>query len=292
MGLGWGFKVKLNKLNDLIEDGEAVKGRWEITPDHDIQYKKIGDDEEIKVSGSLVAAEPGVLVIGVTERQTNQKIVTSIYKLTGTWKANSQNQLVFEIAKENGKKDALLFRSKWKINDQHQIVYTYERVNLKKKKKESQELSFEGYWDISEKNLLTYFLGGDSDSAFRFRGAFQTKSILAKRGEIHYQIGVLVSGKHKLQTIGLFGKWKLSRNLDLSFEIDYEDRKRSIVFGREYSLDSQRRVIVNLRSEEGKALGVEVILEKDIFDGNGQAFIRFQKFVEESRVEAGVKFTW
>ena len=272
--------MKLNKLNDLIEDGEAVKGRWEITPDHDIQYKKNGDVEEIKVSGSLVSAEPGALVIGVTERQTDQKIVTSIYKLTGTWKANPQNQLVFEIAKENGKNNALLFRSKWKINDQHQIVYTYDQVNLKKKKKESQELSFEGYWDISEKNRVTYFLGGDSDSAFRFRGAFQTKSILAKRGEIHYQIGVLVSGKHKIQTIGLFGKWKLARNLDLSFEIDYEDSKRSIVFGGEYSLDKESQVILNLRSEEGKALGVEVILEKDIFDGDGQVFMRFQRRVD------------
>ena len=284
--------MKLTKLNELVEDGEIVKGRWEITPDHEVQYKRNGGDEEVKVSGVLVAAEPGALVIGVTERQTDQNIVTSIYKLTGSWKANPKNQLVFEVAKEDGKRDALTFRARWKINDRHEIVYTYDRVNLKKKKKGSQDLNFQGYWDIGGKNRLTYFVGGDSESAFRFRGAFQTRSILAKRAEIRYQLGVEVSGRHRIQTIGLFGKWKLSRNLDLSFEIDYADTKHSITFGGEYSLDKERRVIVNLRSEEGGALGVEVILEKDIFDGDGQVFIRFQKFVEESSVEAGIKFIW
>ncbi len=39
--------MKLSKLNQLIEDGEEIKGRWEITPDHEIQYKKTGLDEEI-----------------------------------------------------------------------------------------------------------------------------------------------------------------------------------------------------------------------------------------------------
>ena len=284
--------MKLTKLNDLIEDGEVVKGRWDITPDHEIQYKRDGGDEEVKVSGALVAAEPGALVIGVTERQTDQNIVTSIYKLTGSWKANPKNQLVFEVAKENGKKDAITFKARWKINNQHEIVYTYDQVNLKKKKKESRDLIFQGYWDIGEKNRLTYFVGGDSESAFRFRGAFQTRSILAKRGEIRYQLGAEVSGKHKIQTIGLFGKWKLSRSLDLSFEIDYADTKRSILFGGEYSLDKESRVTVNLRSQEGESLGVEVILEKDIFEGDGQVFMRFQKFVEETRGEAGVQFTW
>ena len=285
--------MKLTKLNDLIEDGQVVKGRWEIASNHEVRYKKTGPDEEIKIRGSLVAVEPDALVIAVTERQTDQTIVTSIYKLTGTWHANPRNQLVFEVEKEQGRNDALTFKARWTITSQHEIVYTYDRINLKTKKKESQILSFQGYWDLTDKNRLTYFVGADSGSAFKFRGSFQTKSILAKTGQIRYQLGVEVAGKHKIQTIGLFGKWKVSHDLDLSFEIEYADgRKQSITFGGEYALTADTRVTVNLKNEAGKPLGVEVILTKDIFDGNGQVFTRFQKSVEESRIETGVKFVW
>lgn len=88
--------MKLTKLNDLLEDSKTIKGKWELTPNHDLQYKSRGLDEEIKLSGTLIAAEASALVFAVTERQKDQKIVTSIHKLTGTWKANPQNQLVFD----------------------------------------------------------------------------------------------------------------------------------------------------------------------------------------------------
>lgn len=284
--------MKLSKFNQLIEDGEEAQGKWEITPNHEVQYKKNGKDEEIKVRGSLIAAEPDALVIGVTERQSDQTVTTSIYKLTGTWHANPKNQLVFEVEKEEGKNDVLTFRAGWKINDQRKIVYTYNQTNLKTKKKESEELSFEGYWDISDKNRLTYFLSENSESAFRFRGGFQTQSILAKKGEIRYQVGVEVSGQHKVQTIGLFGKWKVSHDLALDFEIDYEDGKRSITFGGEYALGDDSTVEVNLKSQEGNPLGVDLVLTKDIFGKDGQVFVRLQKLIEESKVEAGMSFRW
>ena len=134
--------MKLTKLNQLLEDGQVIKGRWIITPNHEVQYRFEGKDEEIKVTGSLIAAEPDALVISVTEKQKDQKIVTSIVKLSGVWKLNT------------------------------------------------------------EKNRLTYSIGGDSNNAFKFRGAFQTTSIYAKKGEIRYQIGVEVAGKRKSISFG------------------------------------------------------------------------------------------
>ncbi len=285
--------MKLTRLNALLEDSSTVKGKWELTPNHDLQYKSKDLDEEIKLTGSLIAAEANALVFAVTERQKDQKTVTSIHKLTGTWKANPKNQLVFEVDKESGKKDALTFKAAWKINNRHEIVYTYDRVNLKTKRKEAQELVFKGYWDISEKNRLTYYLGGDASSVFRFRGAFQTKSILAKKGEIRYQLGVEVQGRSRIQTVALFGKWIVSRNFRLSFEMEYNDKKRKTInFGGTYSLSESADVTVNLKSQEGKPLGVELILTKDIFNGDGQTFIRLQKSINESRVEAGMNFKW
>ncbi len=284
--------MKLTKLNELLENGKVVKGRWEITPDHQVQYRREGKDEEILVKGSLVAAEPDALVLSVSERQSDQKIITSLVRLSGLWRVNLKNQIAFEVAKKSGSKDLLTFKSGWRVNENHELVYTYKQTNLKTKTKSLQELQFGGTWEISEKNRLVYALGGDTDSTLRFRGSFQTKSIYAKKGEIRYQIGAEVLGKRRLQSIAFFGKWKVSRDLSLEFEMKSGSRKKSILFGGQYRLGSSREIAVNLKSEQGSPLGVELILTRDILSGDGQWFIRLQKSLEESRLEAGVKGRW
>ncbi len=285
--------MKLTRLNQLLEDDEVVKGNWELTPNHKLFYRAKGEDEEIKLEGDLIAVEPGALVFSVTEKQTDQKIVTSLYKLSGTWKLSPKNQITFDIQKETGKSDKLTFQGTWDIDENHEIIYTYERSVLKTKTKETQSLTFKGTWDITDKNCLTYYVGGDSDNALQFKGTFQTQSILAKEGEIRYQIGVEVNKKPKTKIITLFGKWILSRDLILNFEIEYDDGKRkSISFGGTYSLNDSTDITVDLKSESGKPLGVEVILTKDIFNKDGQAFVRLQETLEESSVEAGMTFQW
>ena len=49
---------------------------------------------------------------------------------------------------------------------------------------------------------------------------------------------------------------------------------------------------VNLTSTEGDPLGVELVLTKDLFDGNAQTFVRFRESLKETAVEAGVKIPW
>ena len=282
--------MKPTKLSDLLEDDKS-KSQWELGPNHEVLLKSDDKAKEIKFKGSLIGAEPDALVVSYTERESNQKVVTRLLKISGEWKLNQNNQITFQVAKKSGKTDVLTFTSSWKVGAAHEIVYTYEQTNLKTKIKEVQELAFKGYWDISEKNRLTYYVGGDTNNAFRFRGTFQTKSILAKKGEIRYQVGVEVAGKHKIQTITLFGKWIVSRNLNLSFEIEYDDNEtKAITFGGTYALSDSADIIVNLKSQEGKPLGIELILTKEIFNGDGNIFIRLQKTIEESRVEAGMKF--
>ncbi len=285
--------MKLTNLNKLIEENQHLKGRWELSPTHEIRYKSHDLDEEIAFRGSIVAAEPDALVVSFAQGQINQKVTKRLAKLAGAWRLDSKNRIVFEVEKEGGKKDVLTFQGAWQVGKSNEIIYTYDQRDLRSKQKITRKLVFTGFWDISEDNRLTYWLSADSDSAFRFRGAFQTKSIFAKKGEIRYQAGIEVNGKHKIQEIILFGKWKLSRDLELSFEIEYEEgRRKTIVFGGEYALSKDSQIAVNLKSREGEPLGVEVILTKDVFGKDGQAFIRLQKSVEESRAEAGVSFKW
>ncbi len=271
---------------------KPLGGRWTLGPHHELRYQSEDLNEEFNIKGSLIAAEPEALVFAVTERQEDQNIVTSIHKLAGTWRANAKNQLVFEVEKESGRNDVLTFKGEWEIGKRNQIVYTYEQTDLKTKKKINRELVFQGYWELSEKNRLTYLFAGDSSSAFRFRGAFQTASILAKKGEIRYQIGAEVRGRHKLKTLALFGKWKFSRSLGLLFEIEGSERKNTLIFGGEFRLREDETITVNLKSQTGKPLGVELVFTKDFFGGDGQAFIRLAKSVDESRIEAGVNIKW
>ena len=186
----------------------------------------------------------------------------------------------------------LTLTGEWELNDRHEIVYTYSRKQLKTKTTDVQELVFKGYWDIPGSYRLTYYVGGDSNNAFAFKGAFETVSVRAKEGELRYQIGVQVKGQRRLKTIGLFGRWKVSKDLSLDFEYDCGEAKRTITFGGEYQLRDDRTVAVNLKHTSGKGLGVELILQQDIFGKDGQSFVRLQKSLEDTRVEAGMKFRW
>ena len=292
--------IKLTRANEWIEQGDVIKGRWELDADHQIRYRAEAKDEQIKLKAPLFAVEAGALLIAVTEKQADQNIVTSIVTLSGRWRLDSKNRITFEVQRQNAKTDTLTFTGGWQVSRGHEIIYSYEEISLKTKTKEIRTLVFKGFWDITQRNRLVYSIGGDSNSYFNFRGAFQTKSVFASEGEIRYEAGVETAGRRlpdrlagQIKTITLFGKWKISRNLGLSFEIEYEGgRKKSILFGGEYTLDKTSRVAINIKNEEGRPLGLELILTKDFFKNDGQAFIRLQKSIAESRVEAGVRFRW
>lgn len=286
--------MKLTSLNELIEKGKTVRGSWKLTPDHELRYRSDGPGEAVLVRGRLVAAETDALLFSVEERQSDQIVVTRIGKLTGAWKSDANNYIVFEVEKEGGKKDVLTFRSEWTVNERHEIVYSWQETQLKKKSKRLEQLVFKGHWDVSEKNRLAYSMGGDSDSAFEWRGAFQTKGVLAKKGEIRYQLGAGSFRRRRTRTLTLFGDWKVSRDFALSFDIEYANgRKRAIGFGGDYSLDKSKNIAVKLRSERGKPLGLELILTQKFLPRDAEAFLRLQhSTTAESRIEAGATLLW
>jgi hypothetical protein len=294
-------------LNDLERKGKRIKGRWKLDDRHRLTYESEDSKlegkrtEEYELETSLVAAESEALVVSVTQKQENGNVVTSLARLTGTWRANEKNELEFEVERQSGKNDALTFTGSWKVGKNHEIIYGY-RVRSGKKSSKLQTLTFKGYWDLTEKSRLTYLIEGDTESAFRFRGTFQTPGILAKEGELRYQLGVEVEGKLRTtaksragsrKTITLFGKWKLSTTLELSFEIEYAGgEKREIRFGAEYALTKDLRVAAKLIDKSGDPLGIEVILTKDFLKTHAQAFVRLRKTLRESAVEAGVSIPW
>lgn len=285
--------MKLTRLSQLTEDEELIQGKWRLSRDHELEYWEKAQAKEATFKAALIQAESNALIVALTAKEKDGKIVTRTAKLTGTWHLNEKNQIVFDLEKKSGRPDRVTFKGAWRVNDSHEIVYTYEESHLKRRTKELQTLTFKGHWDIGENNRLTYLLEGDTRSAFRIRGTFQTKSILAKEGQIRYQFGIEAQGKQRLKTITLFGKWKLSRALELSFEIDYQDgRKHALTFGAEFNLGRERNIQARLLNKKGGSLGLEVVFTQAFMEGEGGLFLRLRKTLDESALEAGVKVPW
>ena len=281
--------MKPRFLDELIRRHRFVDGRWRLTPRHELEYRGDAREGVIRLRGALIAAEPEGLVVSMSARHEDGTIVSRLVTLAGTWQANAKNQLQFALAHAGGRRHVLTFTGGWTVNGAQELVYTYVREDLATRRVATHTLTFRGRWDLSERHRLAYTLGGDSRSAFRFRGAFQTTSILAKQGEIRYQVGVEVQGRRKIQTVTLFGTWKISRDFGLRFELE-TDRRRpyALIFGGEYALDDAQRITVGLKSRQGQSLGVEVVFTRDVLGRDGQAFVRLVRSLEDSRVEAGV----
>lgn len=287
--------MRITKLNDLIVDAETQKGRWKLTDKHELAYRVRGEDRDITVSQNLIAAESGTLVFAVTEKQ-NKGTRTSLLKLAGQWRVGRKNRLVFDVKKAHGKKDSLVLQGTWELGPAHQIVYTYKRESPASSKpgpRQIQKLVIKGYWGISARNRLTYYVGASEDAALTFRGSLQTHSILAQKGEIRYQIGIELNGKPAVKTIKLFGKWKISNLAALSFDVAYGNRKYpDITFGAALKGFSGTDIRLNLKTPGGKPLGVEFTMNRTFFGKDNQFFVRLLKSARESAAEAGVRLEW
>ena len=283
--------MALRSFEELLDKKKG--GKWKINDRHEIQYWTEGEKSAASFKATILDVTPVALVLRYTQKDEEGNPVTGIHELAGTWRVDPKNRITFIVEKETGKSDVLTFRNVWTVNENHEIEYSYEETALKRREKILRKLVFRGFWDIGERSRITYWLGKDSDSYFRFRGAFQTKSILAKNEEIRYQVGVEVGKRLKTQTITLFGKWKYSHKYGLSFEVDYGDgRKQAIRFGAEYSPNSRDHIELNLINSEGKPLGTELVLTRDFLKRGGEAFARLLKNAEEFKVEAGATWRW
>lgn len=291
--------MRVTRLNQLILGNELIEGNWQITPGHEIQYRRhrrglrSPPEEEIALKGSLVAAEETGLVIQAWERREGGELVSRLLTLRGRWEADAHNRLNFLVERQSDRTDRLTLVGGWEIGANHELLYRFTRRHLKTKERDLHTLTFRGTWDVTEANQLTYVLDRDSDSAFRFRGTFQTKSLLAKTGQVRFQAGIQVEGRRRVQTVVLFGKWKLSRDLSLELEVPYGDGAvQGIDFGATFELGTQGTIRGRLLARRGEPLGVEVLFTRSFLKGRGEAFARLRRHLEESAVEAGLRVPW
>lgn len=285
--------MRLDRWNRLIREGRGVEGTWRLTPSHDLEYRRYGAEEEILVSGRLASARPNGLTFGLAQRGVDGDTRSRELTLRGRWQADPRNRLTFLAQRRDGREEALVLQGGWELGEQHEVLYRIERTDPPSGRGRTiHQVRFEGYWEIDEERRLSYVLDRQSDSAFRFRGAFQTASLQPKEGSLRYQVGVEVGGRRQLQTVTLFGRWKLSRQLALELEVPYGSARRAMRFGASFSPGGGRTVLGRLTTRGGKPLGLEVTLTQEFLKDQGEAFLRLRRSLEETAVEGGVRIRW
>ncbi|MFH1309761.1 MAG: hypothetical protein ABIH85_03665 [Candidatus Omnitrophota bacterium] len=287
------FTYRVNKSQDsTIPQQIKLTGKWSLDDEHNLvltldeQHKQCAGDK-IKIKGEIIDAKADKLVFSVTTKNTLDQTQAYILELGGTWQADKNNRLTFDVKKEQGKTDRLTLTGKWDIGEQNHIIYTYTNAQLKTGKKITNTITLKGYWDITEKSRILYVLNKKINSQFDFKVSLG-KPI--KRG-LQYEIGVgSVPSKKK---ITLFGEWKLNPKLGILFEMPYEEGKlKSVVFGASCKLDRGYDVDFRLKNKLGEDLGIDVKISKKILKDQGEIFLRGITSGEEKQILFGAGWRW
>ena len=303
-------RFKIDKNNDLsyhlkapISEGEntpnqmKLKGEWSLTDDHRLRLTldKLGREtfgDQITLQGEILDVNENSLLFAITTTTKKNTQSTYVLNLGGSWKADENNRLSFYIRKEEGRCDILTFNGVWEINKNHQIIYQYEKARLIRKKRQVHTLIFKGYWDIEDKARISYVLSKSIDSVFDFK----TSVGVFKEDYIRYEIGIELVNRSKPveRTIALFGKWNLKKDVGLIFEIEYEnDKNKQIVFGADVKLTSRDSVSFRLKDGiKNRDIDVTLELSHEIFEGDGEVFLRALKTNAEVAVYAGAAWRW
>ena len=274
-----------------------LKGRWSLNNNHDLvltlnKWRRQRPGDELTLQGELLGAEANALLFSVTTRTKEDTETTHILKLEGTWQADKHNRLTFRLRKgRQYTSDILILDNIWQIGKNHRIIYTYDKRVAKGKKRVKKTLTFTGRWDIKKRYRLSYMLGLKGKSAFNFKtslGILDNRSIAHELG-----IGLSAKDKPRKRTVKLFGTWKIVKNVGLLFQIEREEKgTQNITFGARAKLNKNNNISFKLKSETGKDLGMDLILERNILKGDGEAFIRLLRVKGELAIYAGMAWRW
>lgn len=273
-----------------------LKGTWSLTDDHELRltldkwYRKTFGDE-LTICGEIIGLEKNSLLFQATTRTKGARTSLYILELAGSWQADKHNRLAFRVNKEQGSFDVLTFAGTWQIDEKYQVIYRYQKESLARKQKEIHLLTFKGYWDIKEKARLSYVLDKNTGSGFDFK----TGLGIFKDGYIKYELGSGLSRKSApiRHSIVFFGKWKIEEERGLVFEVENAGKKiQALTFGAEAKLTDRGRVLFNLKSNSNREIGAELELSRDIFKGEGQAFLRLLESRHAPAFLLGAGFRW
>jgi len=290
-------RVKVDSKNRLIVRKLTLDGVWSLTPGHDLKFRVLGSDGELSgktliFTGNIENVKGDSISFRIRDYQSVLGIRSGSIRLTGRWKADKYNRLTFQVSKAKSRYDTLTFQGKWEVGKNNEIIYRYSKTHLKTKKREARTLVFSGYWDI-EKSRLTYRIERSSDSYFSFKAALRIKAVTAGKRKLEYTVGVRYVKERVYrktrETVTIYGKWKVDRDLKVSFDVVYSGGKRKkIGFGVERIFKDDISLKFFLADKRGASLGLSVEFAK-VFRNDAEFFLALERAGIEYSIIGGIK---
>ncbi len=245
--------------------------RWRLNKDHNLEMvvtDTIGTDKEVlTLKSEVVSVASDEITFLITSKKQRGVEVTRLLKLSGKWRADGSNRLVFAVSKKSGSEDVLVFDGAWEVGRDNEIIYRYRKTRLKRKTKEERSLIFKGHWHITAKDKLAYMLDTGGESGFVFKAEFEDAGISGRFGSLRYRVGIGVSRyKRPVERVIKFlgaARWNITKKDALEFEFI---------------------------GAEGRKSGMTVTLSRKLL--GGEAFFRFKKMADESKIEGGITIPW
>lgn len=274
----------------------VFEGSWRLNKNYDLELvldksKNQFQGDILSAKGEIISTDSDRLAFEVKTYDHNGLLHIQILQLSVIWLADDKNRICFVIKKRSP--DIFTLEGNWRINKNQQITYTYEKTRLKRKTKIARTITFEGLWQINDSNKLTYILRHSLDSRFDFRAQIESPNIYSQEGLIKYRLGsgIREAGRLRKKTVYIYGEWKFSRKLGLSFQVDYGNNGVSLIeFGADVALGKKDELSFVLKNKEGEPLGLNVIFKhKFLKTFDAEALLRLRVSSGRQEAEAGVR---
>ena len=268
-----------------------LKGSWSLTKDHELkltfeqeQRKSFG--KSIVLKGQIIAVKKNKLLFSIRQRTASNKTVYSSINLQGQWQMDKYNRINFNLTKESSPKKNLIFLSKWQIDKNHRLIYKYSKLNVQNGIRKTHYISFDGTWKVLSKYRIKYIIDSRTDVGFDIKVSLQKLTGRA----IDYDISIGAGKNKESFTLHFSGKWKLTKNTQVFFEIKKENNKRSdIQFSSETQISLQGILACALKYYgTDKKIGYTIKFKRGIKSIDGQIYAKILKNSKEKAVFIGV----
>ncbi len=253
---------EVNKSSGIdIPQKIKFSGKYSLDKDHDFiitlnKWNNQCEGNRLTLKTKIIDANNNEIALSVNSKVSENKSLTYVMKLCGSWQADKNNRLTFGVERENNKTDELTLSGAWEINRNNEIVYKYSE--------DDQTLTFRGHWDIADKHRIRYALDKKIGSGFSFKSSLGTLAPKGKYAYVTFDIGIGISKTKRLVRKIIFsGKWKMARGKELILETS--------------------------DAEKG---GLTLRFTKEMFDKQGIAYIESIFRDNEHFIGGGVIFKW
>ncbi len=277
----------------------VAEGKWSLTSGHQLIYtvrrsKRLEGRQRLNLRTELIEARANALVFLLAAQGKDNNYQFKRLELKGKWRTDKYNRLQFLVKKLNNRFDTLTFQGAWGLK-RNTLVYTCKQESIKTKKKITRTLRFKGFWEINQRNRLTYILDAKNQSIFEFKAYLETPNLIGKQGVIKYRVGIgaRTSKAFKEKVISLYGVWKLERKTGVSLVIDYADRKaKAIKFGAFVRIKPKGKLELNLKTRAGKDLGISLTFSQRFLKTNAEWFLKLIREAKGPGFKIGINIPW